>query len=60
MTEKYFELEYYITIIGLILIGLIIVIGIVIYLTDCLIYNYRRKSKKWEYDCVKKQWEKKK
>ena len=60
MAEKYFELKYYIAIIGLILVGLITVIGIVIYLIDCLIYNYRRKSKKWEYDYVKKQWEKKK
>lgn len=56
--NKYFELQYWLTIIGLCLPGLFILIGLIRFLV-CFINNiYRKRSKKWEYNCVLNRWEK--
>lgn len=57
--NKYFELQYWLTIIGLVIVAISIIIGLIkIFIVDFIIDNYRRKSKKWEYNYVANRWEK--
>lgn len=55
--EKYFELQYWLTIIGLIVLVAFISIGIIHLLISLIIDEYRRKSKKWQYNYVRNKWE---
>ena len=55
--NKYFELQYWLTIVGLCLTGLFILIGLIRFLIFCINYYYRKRSKKWEYNCVLNRWE---
>lgn len=57
--EKYFTLQYWLTIILLGLFVLIFVIQVIkILIIDPCIKNHRMKSKKWKYDIFKGKWEK--
>lgn len=58
--DKYFELQYWLTIISICIVVLIIAIGVIKFIVECIIDSYRRKSKKWQYDCVLNRWVKKK
>lgn len=55
--DKYFELQYWLTIIGLIITGVFVLICIIKGLIDLIIYEYRRNSKKWQYNYVLQRWE---
>ena len=57
--NKYFELQYWIEIIGLIAIGLFIVGCIIYFLVDVIVDFYKSKSKKWTYNCILDRWERK-
>ena len=48
--EKYFELQYMLTIIGLIILGAVALFVIVFFLKNAIIYFYKSHSKKYEYD----------
>lgn len=56
--NKYFELQYWLTIVGLCLTGLFILIGLIRFLIYFINNIYRKRSKKWEYNYVLKRWEK--
>lgn len=57
--NKYFELQYWLAIIGLVLVAIFIIIGLIkIFIIDFIIYKHRRKSKKWKYNWVVNRWEK--
>ena len=56
--NKYFELQYWLTIVGLCLAGLFILIGVIRFLIYVINDIYRKRSKKWEYNYVLKRWEK--
>lgn len=56
--NKYFELQYWLTTVGLCLAGLFILIGLIRFLIFVINYYYRKRSKKWEYNYVLKRWEK--
>lgn len=57
--NKYFELQYWLTIIGLVIAAISIIIGLIkIFIIDFIIDKYRRKSKKWKYNYVANRWEK--
>ena len=59
MMEKYFNLQYWLTIIGISLMVLFILITIIGFIVSEIITNYRLKSDKWEYNYVCKRWERK-
>ena len=57
--EKYFNLQYWLTIISLGIFVLFFVIQVIkILIIDPCIKKYRMKSKKWKYDIVERKWEK--
>lgn len=56
--DKYFELQYWLNITALIVLGIFILVGVLWFLISIIIDAYRSKSKKWQYDCVKGRWEK--
>lgn len=57
--NKYFELQYWLTIIGLVIVAIFFIIGLIkIFIIDFIINKYRRKSKKWKYNYVLSRWEK--
>jgi hypothetical protein len=51
--EKYFNLQYWLTIISLCFVGLIIVVSLIKFIVD----KHRQKSKKWKYNYVSKKYE---
>ena len=57
--DKYFELQYWLTIIGMIVTCLFIIGGVIWFLATEIIDFYRRKSKKWTFNYIHNRWEKK-
>lgn len=57
--DKYFELQYWLSIIGIIATGLFIVGVIIYFLVDVIVNSYRSKSKKWTYNYIYNRWERK-
>lgn len=56
--NKYFELQYWLTIIGLAIVAISIIIGLIkIFIVDFIIEIHHSKSKKWEYNYVAGRWE---
>lgn len=57
--EKYFNLQYWLTIISLGIFVLFFVIQVIkILIIDPCIKNHRMKSKKWKYDIFTGKWKK--
>ena len=56
--NKYFELKFWLTIIGISLVVVSIVIFAIYILISIIINAYRSKSKKLTYNCLTNKWEK--
>ena len=48
--EKYFELQYNLSIIGLVILGIVVTFFIIFFAKEAIIYLYKRHSKKYEFD----------